>query len=45
MAIDANVFEMNMKQIAITCDSSNEQIEMALKVFNGRLLEAKKEQA
>lgn len=45
MAIDANVFEMNMTQIAITCDCSNEQIEMAVKVFNGRLLEAKKEQA
>lgn len=45
MAIDANVFEMNMSQIAITCECTKEQIDMAMEIYNGKLLEAKKEQA
>ena len=45
MAIDANVFEMNMSQIAITCECTREQIDMAAEIYNGKLLEFKKEKA
>lgn len=45
MAIDANIFEMNMTQIAITCECTKEQIHMAETIYYGRVLEAKKEQA
>ena len=45
MAIDANVFEMNMSQIAITCECTKEEMDMALTIYNGRSLEAKRDQA
>lgn len=41
MAIDANIFEMNMSKIAISCECTKEQIDMALKVYNGKLFESK----
>ena len=45
MAIDANIFEMNMSQIAITCECTKEQVDMAETIYNGRLLKTKKEEA
>lgn len=44
MAINANVFEMNMAQIMITCECTKEQIHMAVEVYEGKVVELKTEE-
>ena len=39
MAIDVNVFEMNVSKIMITCECSKEQIELAKSEYKGRVVE------
>jgi hypothetical protein len=43
MAIEANVFEMNMSKIMITCECSKEQIALAISEYKGKLVEVKEE--
>jgi hypothetical protein len=44
MAIDINIFEMNLSQLTINCECTEEQITMAMEIYNGKLLKAKKEE-
>jgi hypothetical protein len=39
MVIDANIFEMNMSQISITCECTEEQVQLAIEKYNGKLIE------
>jgi hypothetical protein len=43
MAIAVNVFEMNLSKIMITCECSNEDIELAINQYKGKLVEIKQE--
>lgn len=45
MAIDANVFEMNLHELTITCQCTEEQIELAVQKYNGKIVKAKKQEA
>ena len=39
--IEANVFEMNMSQITITCECTPANIELAINKYRGKLAELK----
>jgi hypothetical protein len=41
MVIEANIFEMNMSQISITCECTKEQVQLAIENYNGQLVETK----
>jgi hypothetical protein len=45
MAINVNIFEMNMSELTITCKCSEEHIRLALDEYKGRLIETKKQEA
>jgi hypothetical protein len=45
LAIDVNVFEMNLSELMITCDCTREHIQLATEKFGGRVVELKKETA
>ena len=45
LAIDVNVFEMNMSQIMITCECAKEDIELATSKYKGKVVENKKQEA
>jgi hypothetical protein len=44
MAINANIFEMNMSEITISCECSSAHIQMAIEQYNGKLVETRKEE-
>lgn len=44
-AINVNVFEINMYQVTITCECSNEQVHLAVTEYNGHVIELKKQEA
>ena len=43
MEINANIFEMNVAQLTIKCDCSEEHIKLAIEKYNGKIVEALKE--
>jgi hypothetical protein len=43
MVIEANIFEMNMSQISITCECTEEQVQLAIEKYNGQLVGTKEE--
>jgi hypothetical protein len=43
--IDINLFEMNLSKLMITCECSEEEIQLAIEKYNGKLIDAKKENA
>lgn len=45
MAINVNVFEMNMSELTITCECSKEHIQLAVDEYNGRVVGTKKQEA
>jgi hypothetical protein len=45
MAINVNVFEMNLSQLTITCECSKEDIQLALEEYNGSVVQTKKQEA
>ena len=42
LAIQANIFEMNLAKLTITCDCAEEHIALAMKQYKGRIVESKK---
>jgi hypothetical protein len=45
MAIRANVFEMNLSQLTITCQCTAEDVALAAEKYNGKIVETKKQVA
>lgn len=43
LAIDANVFEMNMRELTITCPCTKEHMHLAVQKYNGKIIEIKQE--
>ena len=43
MAIRANVFEMNLSQLIITCQCTAEDVALAAEKYNGKIVETKKQ--
>ena len=44
MAIDANVYEMNTREMTIICECSREHIQMAIEQYKGKVVESKMEE-
>jgi len=44
IAINANIFEMNMSEMTITCECSTEHIQMAIEQYKGKVVERRKEE-
>jgi hypothetical protein len=43
LAINANIFEMNLNRLTITCYCTEEHIQLAISEFNGKVVEYTKE--